>query len=186
MRLAPVALLAVALSSCSHPREPLGEFNTVPPFELTDQSGSLFRSSEQLAGRVWIADFIFTNCNGPCPRMGTQMRVVQKELAGEPDIRLVSFTVDPKRDTPEVLAAYARRYAAVPGRWFFLTGPEEKLNDLSLKAFMLSKVTAQLDHSTRFALVDRRGVVRKYYDTAEPSSIPDLVADARALAHSSP
>jgi protein SCO1/2 len=114
--------------------------------------------------------------------MASQMRQVQTALAGVPGIRLVSFTVDPKRDTPEVLAAYARRFSADPNRWFFLTGSPEALNDLSLKAFMLSKVNDRLDHSTRFALVDRHGRVRKYYDTTEPNAIPDLIADARGLA----
>jgi protein SCO1/2 len=80
------------------------------------------------------------------------------------------------------LAAYAKRYSATPGRWFFLTGSPETLNELSLKAFMLSRLSDQLDHSTRFALVDRSGQVRKYYDTTEPRSIQDLIADARDLA----
>lgn len=172
--------LVLLLSSCSR-REPLGEYNTVPDFQLIDETGSPFSSAAQLAGKVWVADFVFTNCAGPCPRMGSQMRQVQSALADVRDIRLVSFTVDPKRDTPDVLAAYARRYSAQPGRWFFLTGSPETLGALSLKAFMLSKLNDKLDHSTRFALVDRRGRVRKYYDTTEPRSIPDLIADARAL-----
>jgi len=175
------ALALLILSSCTR-REPLGEFNTIPDFHLTDQTGADFSSAAQLAGKIWIADFIFTSCAGPCPRMGSQMRQVQTALADVPDVRLVSFTVDPKRDTPEVLAAYARRYAAQPNRWFFLTGTPEALNDLSLKAFMLSKVNERLDHSTRFALVDRHNRVRKYYDTTEPHAIPGLIADARDLA----
>ncbi len=175
----------LALSACSS-REPLGSFNLVPQFQLVDQTGASFSSATQLAGKVWIADFIFTSCAGPCPRMGSQMRQVQNALADIPGVRLVSFTVDPKRDTPAVLAAYAKRYAAQPGRWFFLTGPAEMLNDLSLNAFMLSKLNGQLDHSTRFALVDRQGRVRKYYDTAEPRSLPNLIADARDLTRSTP
>ena len=180
-RAASLLLLFSCLLACSH-REPLGEFNTVPFFDLTDQSGVAFSSSTQLNGKVWIADFVFTHCTGPCPRMGTQMKQVQGALADVADVRLVSFTVDPQRDTPEVLAAYAKRYAAQPGRWFFLTGPADTLNEISRKAFMLSSLTSQMDHSTRFALVDRRGRVRKYYDTSEPTSIQDLIADARQLA----
>lgn len=177
-----LAAALLALSACSKPREPLGEFNLVPAFELVDQTGAPFSSAAKLAGKVWIADFVFTNCNGPCPRMGTQMRQVQKALANVGDVRLVSFTVDPKRDTPAVLAAYAKRYSAAPGRWFFLTGPETTLNALSLEAFMLSKLTGQMDHSTRFVLVDRQGRVRQYYDTTEPANIDALIADARELA----
>lgn len=186
---APLAilLLAALLDSCSARREPLEVFNTVPDFELTAHTGQPFQSARELKGKVWVANFIFTNCTGPCPRMGTQMRQVQKALAGDmPDVRFVSFTVDPKRDTPEVLAAYAKRFSAMDGRWFFLTGPPEKLNALSLDAFMLSKLNDQMDHSTRFALVDQAGRVRKYYDTHEPDSIPHLIADARDLAAQGP
>ena len=181
-----VFLLALLSSACLRQREPLGEFNTVPEFQLVDQTGAPFSSALQLRGKVWVADFVFANCQGPCPRMGSQMRQVQNALADVEAVRMVSFTVDPKRDTPEVLAAYARRFQAQPGRWFFLTGDAEILNNLSLKAFMLSGLNDQMDHSTRFALIDRRGRVRKYYDTTEPHSIPDLIADARALAQSTP
>ncbi len=177
-------LLAALSCACARRREPLGEFNTVPDFELVDQTGAPFSSATQLRGKVWVADFVFTNCSGPCPRMGSQMRQVQSALAEMRDVRFVSFTVDPKRDTPEVLAVYARRFSAMPGRWFFLTGRAETLGELSLKAFMLSKLNDQMDHSTRFALVDRQGLVRKYYDTTEPRSIPDLIADARELTQS--
>lgn len=176
--------LAALSCACARHREPLGEFNTVPDFELIDQTGASFSSVRELRGKVWVADFIFTNCTGPCPRMGSQMSQVQSALADLEAVRFVSFTVDPKRDTPEVLAVYARRFSAQPGRWFFLTGPAETLGELSLKAFMLSKLNDQMDHSTRFALVDRQGRVRKYYDTTEPRSIPDLIADARELAQS--
>lgn len=181
-----VVLLAVFSCACFRQREPLGEFNTVPDFQLVDQTGAPFSSAGKLRGKVWVADFVFTNCQGPCPRMGSQMRQIQTALAGVEAVRMVSFTVDPKRDTPEVLAAYARRFQAQPGRWFFLTGDAETLNNLSLKAFMLSGLNDQMDHSTRFALVDAQGRVRKYYDTTEPHSIPDLIADARTLAQSTP
>ncbi len=179
-----ITILAVLSCACARHREPLGEFNTVPDFELVDQTGAPFSSVAQLRGKVWVADFVFTNCKGPCPRMGSQMRQVQSALADVEAVRFVSFTVDPKRDTPEVLATYARRYSALPGRWFFLTGAAETLNKLSLRAFMLSALNDQMDHSTRFALVDRQGRVRKYYDTTEPRSIPDLIADARELTQS--
>lgn len=180
---ATIALIAAASSSCQlRSREPLSFLGTVPDFELTSQSGETFRSASELKGKIWIADFVYTTCTGPCPRMGTQMRQVQQALRNVADVRLVSFTVDPQRDTPEVLAAYARRYQAEAGRWFFLTGPRESLNHLSFEVFRLSSITAQLDHSTRFTLVDRQGRIRRYYDTSDVSGISDLIADARELA----
>src|SRR5579872_173153 len=123
-----VALALIALSACSRGRR-LPALGAVPEFKLTDQTGSEFTSTASLAGRVWVADFFFTNCPGPCPRMSSQMHQVQTALAGK-DVKLVSMTVDPDRDTPEKLAKYAAFYSATPGVWYFLTGPRETLDHL--------------------------------------------------------
>ncbi len=177
------ALLAGAalLHACSRKREPLQVFNTMPEFALTDQLGNDFSFSAQLKGKVWVADFIFTTCNGPCPRMSRQMKQVQAGLEDAPDVRLVSFTVDPDNDTPSALAEYAKRYQATAGRWFFLTGPKATLHQLNREAFMLGNVDGSTTHSTRFVLVDRQGRVRRYYDTTEPDAVSDVIAGARAL-----
>lgn len=152
----------------------------VPPFTLTDQSGAEF-SSAKLKGKVWVANFIFTNCTGPCPRMTGQMKQVQNAVYALPDVRLISFTVDPVRDTPEVLAGYARRNKAGTGQWSFLTGAQETLHELKRNAFLLGSVTGQLDHSTRFAVVDRQGRIRAFYDTTEDGAIQRVIRDVRAL-----
>jgi protein SCO1/2 len=175
-------LLPLVLAfSCSRP-DPLGVFNTVPDFVLPAHTGAEFDSASQLRGRVWIADFIFTTCKGPCPRMSALMQRVQTRLSDRPDIRFVSFTVDPETDTPDVLAEYARRYQAAPDRWFFLTGKREALHKLCREAFLLSNVDGSLDHSTRFVLVDRRGRIRKYFASSEPEMVSDLAEAARRLA----
>ncbi len=159
----------------------LPSYAVVPDFTLTDQTGAPFNSASALHGDVWIANFIFTNCAGPCPRMSSQMHQVQTALAGSDGVRLVSFTVDPARDTPEVLAAYAQRFQAQPGIWYFLTGPRETLHHLSRDVFTLGDVNGNLDHSTRFVLVDRASRVRGFYLTSEADAIPRLVADAKSL-----
>jgi protein SCO1/2 len=172
------AVLAAALSGCA--RQPqLPVLYSVPDFALTDQSGAPF-SSKQLQGRVWVADFFFTNCPGPCPRMSSQMHQVQTALDGT-DARLVSMTVDPDRDTPPVLAEYSRHFEAKPGMWFFLTGPTGELNRLDRDVFKLGVIDGSLEHSTRFALVDRKSRIRGFYLTSEPDAIPRLIADARKL-----
>lgn len=158
----------------------LPDLGVVPPFTLTAQDGRPFSSSQELAGRVWVADFIFTTCPGPCPRMSSQMHQVQMALESE-GIRLVSFTIDPEHDTPEVLAAYAQRFQASPGVWHFLTGPRQELHRLSLDVFRLGPVDGTLEHSTRFVLVDRQGHIRNYYRTTEPDAITRLITDARGL-----
>ena len=96
-------------------------------------------------------------------------------------IKLVSFTVDPANDTPQVLFEYSRHYDARPGTWYFLTGPKQTLQTLSKDAFKLADVDDTLDHSIRFVLVDRKGRIRGYYLSCEPRIVDLLVADAKAL-----
>lgn len=176
-----LASSALALSGCAA-HASLPAYSAVPDFTLTDQTGAPFSSAAQLEGLVWIADFIFTNCTGPCPRMTSQMHQVQTGLTGVDGVRLVSFTVDPERDTPPVLAAYASRFEARPGTWFFLTGPIDALHQLSRNAFMLGDVDGNLQHSTRFVLVDRSSKIRGFYLTSEEDAIPRIIADAKRLA----
>jgi protein SCO1 len=172
------------LAGCAS-KPPLPSFGVVPDFTLTDQTGAKF-SSAALDKKVWIADFVFTNCPGPCPRMSSQMHQVQTALASDDTVRFVSFTVDPARDTPPVLAAYAQHFEATPGKWFFLTGAIPDLNRMSRGVFMLGNVDGSLEHSTRFALVDRAGRIRGYYQTSESESIPTLIADAKRLLKEQP
>ena len=157
----------------------LPKLGAVPQFQLTDQNAHDFDSSTKLASEIWIADFMFTNCPGPCPRMSSQMKQVQTYLSGT-GIKLVSFTVDPARDTPEKLFAYSRFYDARPGTWYFLTGPKETLHSLSKKAFKLD-VDDELQHSTHFVLIDRHGQIRGYYQTLADHAIDQLIADAQSL-----
>jgi protein SCO1/2 len=174
-----LAIAGLAATGCRRrPVPPV--LGTVPEFTLTAETGDPF-SSRSLAGKVWVADFIFTTCQGPCPRMSSQMRQIQNATTTLPDLRLVSFTVDPERDTPEVLAAYGRRYQANPARWTFLTGPKETLHALSRDAFKLGDVSGELEHSTRFVLVDRKSRIRGYYRTWEKDAIPNLLADIRTV-----
>src|SRR5258708_26022127 len=115
----------LALAACaSKPASPV--YGSVPAFQLTDQSGASF-SSAALDGRVWVADFFFTNCPGPCPRMSSQMHQVQTALE-ETDARMVSMTIDPDRDTPPALSEYARHFEAKRGVWYFLTGARGTLD----------------------------------------------------------
>jgi protein SCO1 len=167
-------------AGCGREHPPLEVFGEVPAFQLTSHRGTPFDSAKELRGRIWVANFIFTNCNGPCPRMSHQMRQVQDGTAGLPDVRMVSFTVDPARDTPEVLAAYGKRHHA-GDRWTFLTGSMEELHNLKRNVFLLGNVDGELNHSTRFVLVDKHSRIRAYYDTSEPSSIRQLLAGIRTL-----
>jgi len=170
---------ALLLAGCSM-KPPLPSYGVVPDFTLTDQNGAAF-SSNALDKRVWVADFIFTNCPGPCPRMSSQMHQVQTALATDDGVRFVSFTVDPARDTPVVLTAYAKHFDADPAKWYFLTGATVTLNRLSHDVFKLNSVDGTLEHSTRFALVDRHSRIRGFYASSDQEAVPKLIADAKQL-----
>jgi protein SCO1/2 len=180
MTLRCCALSLLLLTACSHAPKQLPILGQVAPFHLTSQAGQDF-DSVALTGHVWVADFIFTNCEGPCPRMSAYMRALQKATSDLPDLKLVSFTVDPQRDTPGALREYGQNYAADPGRWYFLTGDPRILDSLDRDSFKLGTLGAAMDHSTRFVLVDRQGRIRGYYGIAAGDPVPDLAADARSL-----
>ena len=181
MKFLAVAALAAALIACSRRATSLEVLGDVPQFELISADGQPFHS-QTLAGKIWVADFIYTTCPGPCPRMTSQMREVQDAVSKVPDVRLVSFTVDPAQDTPPVLAAYAKLHGASPAMWYFLTGPVPVLQTLDRDAFKLGNIDGTMQHSTRFVLVDRQGRIRGYYDTSESSAIARVISDINALA----
>ena len=167
----------VLFASC-RPEPPLPVLGQVPAFHLTAQTGQPF-DRNALDGKIWVADFVFTNCGSTCPMMSTKMRQIQSKVA--PEVKLVSFTVDPENDTPAVLADYARRFGAQPGRWYFLTGTRASLNTLSFDSFRLNSVDGSLTHSTRFVLMDRRSRIRGYYGTEDDEGVPRLLHDITRL-----
>ena len=156
----------------------------LPDFSFTERSGQAL-SRKDLLGRVWIADFIFTSCAGPCPQMSRHMQRLQTDLADLESLRLVSFSVDPDRDTPEVLRGYSERYDADPQRWLFLTGSMDQIYDIAIKGFKITVEAArennQIIHDTRFILVDAEGAIRGYYDSASADDLQRLRQDAAEL-----
>jgi cytochrome oxidase Cu insertion factor (SCO1/SenC/PrrC family) len=167
----------------------VSSYGSVPEFQLINQDGKNFGSSD-LRGNIWIADFVYSTCPGPCPMISSRMSELQKPFE-KTDVHLVSFTVDPAKDTPEVLRTYAERLRAEPGRWDFLTGPQSTIYNLSRNGFKLaisdgSDAQGIPVHSTRMILVDRHGEIRGYYDAAEADSITKLVADTTHLLREQP
>ena len=162
----------------------LPEMGDVPAFKLTTQNGTAF-SSDSLKGKVWVADFIFTNCNGPCPRMSSQMRRLQVALTKKPEtlnsVRLLSITVDPQHDDPPTLLEYSGHFRADPRLWNFLTGPEDEIRKLSVDTFHVNTAVNQLEHSTRFILVDGKARIRGYYESTDATMLNQLVEDIDKL-----
>ncbi len=164
----------------------VSSYGSVPEFQLINQDGKNFGSAD-LRGKIWIADFVYSTCPGPCPMISSRMSELQKPLE-KTDVHLVSFTVDPAKDTPEVLRKYAEELQAEPGRWDFLTGPQSTIYNLSRNGFKLavSEENKIPIHSTRMILVDRHGDIRGYYDATEADAVTKLVADTTHLLREQP
>ena len=113
--------------------------------------------------------------------MTGQMRQLRDDVQDNPELRMVSFTIDPARDTPEALATYGRSFGANPDKWFFLTGAQGDLHHLKRNVFLLGNVDGSLEHSTRFVLVDRQSRIRGFYDSSDPESIQKLMTDLRSV-----
>jgi cytochrome oxidase Cu insertion factor (SCO1/SenC/PrrC family) len=192
--LALVILVLLAWTWFSHPEPPAGselkKLGVVPPFSLTERSGRNI-TNQDLLGKIWVADFIFTTCPGPCPLVTAGMAKIQEAVQHDPRVQLVTFTVDPTDDTPAVLAAYADKFGADPYRWWFLTGQEKPLYDLIQNGFyqavednhgqQLQPGQYIVTHSTKLVLVDASGNMRGFYDGVDSDGRAELLADIRTL-----
>ena len=153
----------------------------LPDFSLTERSGKKVTLND-LRGKVWVADFIFTGCAGPCPVMSKRMQTLQAELLRDrkDSVLCVSISVDPVNDTPDVLRDYAETRGADPKRWLFLTGEKKPVRSLVADGFKLAapktpEEEEELLHSTRFVLVDRKGRIRGYYKCLSDEDEYDMV-----------
>jgi protein SCO1/2 len=167
----------------------LPKLYTTPAFALTDQDGKPF-SSEQLKGHIWLADFIFTECPGPCPLLSGRFQELHQMLIRTPEVKLVSFSVDPETDTPPVLKAYGQKFFADTTRWFFLTGSEEVVRALIINQFLLpltpnpggkKNPDGAFMHSTKVVLVDPDGQVRALYEGLQNETLQKILIDVGAL-----
>lgn len=157
---------------------PMPVLRQVPDFSLSDQTGSTVTRTD-LRGHVWVTNFFFTRCSGPCPLLTARMAEMQQALVKAPDVKLVSVTVDPEHDTPEVLAAYAGQWQADPDRWKFLTGDPDTVRRVVREGFMQmigeDEATGEPVHGTMFLLVDGNGMVRGVYSLDDPELVPKIL-----------
>lgn len=168
--LAALALVLLALTSCQRPV--IDDYGPVGAFALTERNGAVVHDSD-LRGKVWIASFVFTRCTGPCPQVTASVARLQDDLKNEADVRFVTFTVDPQHDGPKELADYAEHFQADPRRWLFLTGDKEEVYRLLREGFHVPveenegdarQPGAEVMHSPKLVVVDRRGHLRGYFD----------------------
>jgi protein SCO1 len=176
-----ILLTAVMITACQ-PNPDLPKLFPVPNARLIDETGRPVQL-DQMKGHVTVYNFIFTTCTGICPIMTNNMRAITPMIDDDAPVRFVSITVDPTRDTPAVLAAYAKRNRNDP-RWTFLTGDRQAIIDLSVKGFKLAAGDPMpggeaLLHSGKFVVADQEGVIRGYYEGSD-AAVADEVVQAVA------
>jgi protein SCO1/2 len=171
--------------------EALPPLGTVGPFWLTDQDGRTFTEAN-LDGKVWVAAFMFTRCPTVCPEMVRRMRSLQAQAKerGVP-LELVSFSVDPENDTPDVLRAFAAAQGLDTSNWRFLTGDSAVIRSTAERGFKIGvdgtpRAGAEhfgITHGTHLVLLDTRRTIRGYYQSTDSERVAALLADAERLAH---
>jgi protein SCO1/2 len=179
-----LALVARAM----RPAAPLPVLGHVPVFQLEDERGAPFTDAS-MRGHASVVDFIFTRCASSCPRLTARMADLQSRLAGErSDVRLVSFSVDPENDTPEVLSRYSAKTHADAMRWSFVTGSTDAVEKAVVVGFKMSaaKIAKAADdydvvHGEWFVLVDPKGNLRGYYPTGTDEEFAALLNDVRRV-----
>ena len=180
MRRSVLFLLLLLVGVACKPKLDLPPLFPVPDAKLIDETGRGVNLGS-LKGNVVVYDFIFTSCTGTCPIMTNNMRALTPKIAKDAPVRFVSISVDPTRDTPAVLSSYAKRVRN-DDRWTFLTGSRDDIVNLSVKGFKLTAGDPMpggeaLLHSSKFAVADKNGVIRAYYDATD-GTVPEQVAQA--------
>lgn len=158
---------------------------TAPDFSFPSHTGDTV-NNDFLEGNYYIADFFFTSCPSICPKMSSVVSALQDTFSDFSDIKFVSFTIDPKRDSLPVLKRYAQKYNANPSQWYFLHTEQEEVYELMEKGFFLSGAynegqVEEISHSDRLILVSPKGKIVGYYEALEPKLVQELIAQVRVL-----
>jgi protein SCO1/2 len=164
-------------------------FHVIPDFQLTDQHNNKV-TSRVIQDKIHVADFFFARCPGICPKMSSQLQRVQEAFLDNPEVLIMSYSVDPKNDTVEALQNYAEQYGAIKDKWYLMTGEKEEIFRLAKKGYY---VTAKEDniqspnledkfvHTDKFVLVDKQGHIRGFYNGTDPLEIDKLILEIKVL-----
>lgn len=160
-------------------------YQTIPDFTFVNQYGDS-TGSKNLKNKIYVADFFFTSCPSICPIMERNMLNVYKAFKDSADIKIVSFTIDPRHDTVPVLKKYADKLGVTGNSWWFLLGNKDKVYDLAAKDYLVavsqdSTVAGGYVHQGYFVLVDKLGRVRGSYDGTDIKQVNQLIDDIKTL-----
>ena len=160
-------------------------YHKVPPFSFVNQNGEVI-TEEYYKNKIYVVDYFFTTCLGPCPQMSEGMQYLQKMLKQVDDVKLLSHTVDPSHDTVNVLKEYAELYDADPNYWNLVTGSKTELYKQAREGYFLVATVGDgsdtdFIHSQKFVLVDREGVIRGYYDGTDGQELKRLITEINII-----
>ncbi|SFT65406.1 protein SCO1/2 [Algoriphagus locisalis] len=161
----------------------------IPEFSFTNQEGKTVGRSD-MEGMITIVDFFFTSCPSICPKMSAEMERVNDMFRDEDKVRIMSISIDPTYDTPEILKEYASEHNAVAGKWDFLTGGVQETYDLAKCGFIIPTVDGMgvpddFVHSDKFMLIDEQGRIRGYYSGTSREDVDLLMLETKVLLHAS-
>ena len=164
-------------------------FHTVPDFSFTNQDGKAV-TGQSVKGKIYVADFFFTRCPGICKQMSSQLTRVQETFVDNPNVRIVSFSVDPDHDTVEALQEYATRYSVKAPAWQLLTGDKAQIYKLAKSGYFVTakedkpgaaNIEDQFVHTDKFVLVDKQGRIRGYYNGTNRKDVDRLMVEIKIL-----
>ena len=159
-------------------------YHTIRPFEHIDQDSNLV-NNERLSDYIYVTDFFFTSCPSICPTVMKEMLKIYDEFKDEPSIKLVSFTLDPKRDTPAKLKSYANLIEVDTEKWIFVHGQKEEIYDLAEDFFVTAmedeEAPGGVAHSGQIVLIDKKGHIRSFSDGTDASMTPRMIKDIHKL-----
>lgn len=163
-------------------------FQTVPDFQLIDQEGKTVTSAITKS-KVYVADFIFTRCGSICPKLSTELVRVQDAFVNDPQVLILSHTIDPDYDTPAILKAYAKEYDAMQNKWYFLTGDKHQLYNLAHKGYFIAVQEGEqkadpnetFTHSEKLILIDKNRHIRGFYDGTSKKEVDRLILEIKVL-----
>lgn len=159
-------------------------YHIVPPFSFTNQDGETF-TEKDVEDHIYVTDFFFTRCPGRCPKLTFQLKRVQEQFRGDTTLMILSHSVDPDYDQPDVLTRYAKNLGCDWESWNFLTGPEEDINSIAKEGYYITAIPGggaeRTDHSGKFVLVDKDRVIRGYYEGTDSVAVNKMMYDIKVL-----